>query len=553
MKRARISKQPQAQKDDTGTVVSLIDELDSGRRDLASLAPFELFLLRHALRARRNSLTSLARVPPEILAIILGICCAPERVDGPSFISSHLAPLLAVTHVCSRWRDIALGNRKFWTHISTSEPRWAVEMLRRSGSAPLVVCVDLWPNPTPRSLNDRKAAPRDVILSQLARIRELHLTPDESELSLPPALLVPAPLLDTLHLWGDPHLELTDPVPPSLFQGQAAALRHLFLTRCLLDWTSPLWNNLISLELTSVLIRLDFYDFLQAFARMPHLRRLALTDALPVIPISSENKRSVSLNLEYLELSAAMWDCYWFLTHIHFLSSCRIVLNVPYNNAYWNVLWGLLETKRLDSEAPPVLYGMKLKDVPCPTSGSLEEIFQVDLWTHRTRLDVSPPHYSIRVQSASPDHDRRKETVRCAIAALSLRQLDTLIVDSKPLRSALPLARLPQLRNLTLHHSIEPFMEHLTRDPLMDVGDSTRFDAVSLGAHYQGLQKISFYDISFDHRSVEIILDWLAQRKRLNLGVEEVRLVRCALTTPDVGALREVVARIYVQDRRPLD
>jgi hypothetical protein len=46
---------------------------------------------------------------------------------------------------------------------------------------------------------------------------------------------------------------------------------------------------------------------------------------------------------------------------------------------------------------------------------------------------------------------------------------------------------------------------------------------------------------------MESILNWLAQRKRLLLAIEEIRLVGCTLTTADYGSLKELVGCVYVE------
>ncbi|KAI0734896.1 hypothetical protein C8Q72DRAFT_331045 [Fomitopsis betulina] len=45
-----------------------------------------------------------------------------------------------VSHVCRRWRDVALGCRKLWACLRLSiHPDWMPELLRRSGNAQLLI------------------------------------------------------------------------------------------------------------------------------------------------------------------------------------------------------------------------------------------------------------------------------------------------------------------------------------------------------------------------------------------------------------------------------
>jgi hypothetical protein len=52
----------------------------------------------------------------------------------------------------------------------------------------------------------------------------------------------------------------------------------------------------------------------------------------------------------------------------------------------------------------------------------------------------------------------------------------------------------------------------------MAAGDQFNIPTV----HYPQLRKIVFHHIAFGNRHMESILDWLAQRKRLLLAIEEI-------------------------------
>ncbi|KAJ7700430.1 hypothetical protein B0H17DRAFT_252900 [Mycena rosella] len=269
----KLNAQWELRKDENAAVVALAHEVSSGRRSLPSLQRFKLSLLQRALRTRRNSLASIFRLPTEVLAPILEQCPTIED-DAPYFQTSNFVSGLKLAHVCHRWREIAMKSSRFWTHIVLSRPRWALEMLHRSRGAPLVVGVDMAASAT------KTVAARDLMLAQLGRIHELHVDIPASR-SLPSSLLAPAPILDTFCLRYD--MAVGEPVVPGLFQGQAPALRHLSLRCCTLDWASPLWDNLVSLELLDAGVDNDETgQFLPlVLARMRHLRTLKLTGAVP--------------------------------------------------------------------------------------------------------------------------------------------------------------------------------------------------------------------------------------------------------------------------------
>ncbi|KAJ7866563.1 hypothetical protein B0H14DRAFT_3442275 [Mycena olivaceomarginata] len=74
--------------DENAIVVSLAQEVSSGRRTLISLQPSEIQLLQRALRTRRNSLVPISALPTEVLTPILELC-PTIAVDGPGFKTAN--------------------------------------------------------------------------------------------------------------------------------------------------------------------------------------------------------------------------------------------------------------------------------------------------------------------------------------------------------------------------------------------------------------------------------------------------------------------------------
>ena len=79
-----------------------------------------------ALKSRRNDLSSISRLPVEILCNIfsLSILESPKSWTNFSQVSHH-------------WRLSALSTPGLWTNIPLDYPRWAQEMLMRSKMAKL--------------------------------------------------------------------------------------------------------------------------------------------------------------------------------------------------------------------------------------------------------------------------------------------------------------------------------------------------------------------------------------------------------------------------------
>ncbi|KAI0047443.1 hypothetical protein FA95DRAFT_1471724, partial [Auriscalpium vulgare] len=90
-----------------------------------------------AMRSHHSDLLPLARIPPEILYLIL---LFHSEFDPPIDDSDDSACLgwIRATHVCRRWRHVALAYNSLWTHISSElGPYWTDTFLERSKPLPV--------------------------------------------------------------------------------------------------------------------------------------------------------------------------------------------------------------------------------------------------------------------------------------------------------------------------------------------------------------------------------------------------------------------------------
>ncbi|TFK72271.1 hypothetical protein BDN72DRAFT_763541, partial [Pluteus cervinus] len=101
------------------------------------------------LKKRRNSLSPITRLSSDILLDIFQYIQPRSRRFG--FVgkrtsefpfAEHVEPdhfqwVKAVTHVCSRWRDLAINSPTLWTTITFPHPLCTSEVLDRSRLAPL--------------------------------------------------------------------------------------------------------------------------------------------------------------------------------------------------------------------------------------------------------------------------------------------------------------------------------------------------------------------------------------------------------------------------------
>ena len=98
----------------------------------------EIFSLEESirvLRLRRNALSPISSLPPEVVTAIFSHLCPLSPDRNPDH---HLARL-RISHVCHQWREIALNHAFLWSHLNFTDLSLAgaTEVLARAKSVPL--------------------------------------------------------------------------------------------------------------------------------------------------------------------------------------------------------------------------------------------------------------------------------------------------------------------------------------------------------------------------------------------------------------------------------
>ncbi|KAF8657968.1 hypothetical protein AX16_002129 [Volvariella volvacea WC 439] len=262
------------------------------------------------LRIRRNSLSPINRIPPEILSQIMGEC----QVD----VDFHR--WFGVTQVSHHWRSVALGSPLLWTTITcpTLPPFWVGEHIRRSGCAPLSISIS-----SGYRYNHQY---RDKVLPMLAGVADrvvsfmCHggLSPDlEPNFSSSP--LERLKLILCSRIWENlrttPHL------------------RYLRIEFGCFNM------GLISQGLTTLILKAldrpslpslsEFYKTLSLLTRLEslslwHVLSFMSQPAQPSVP-------DLSLpSLDSLELVEAEGECTRFLSHVHLPSLTRLNITIVF-------------------------------------------------------------------------------------------------------------------------------------------------------------------------------------------------------------------------------
>lgn len=224
---------------------------------------------------------------------------------------------IAVTHVCSFWRLVALEHRTLWTHHQYNlSHEWTVEMLRRAGDAPLELTLSEEFVPFPPHKSDAAT----VISRLLHRVCALTIGEGALTSSTLNSLASPAPLLNTLSVTSSQIAFL----PRYLFSGNAPKLCDLYLGNVFPAWTTAAFTGLRRLcvvvdrhmDTSHTPTYLELFDLLQS---MPHLEVLLLRGCLPLGPFPHHLVDHTTLvpNLQYLFLDGHTFGCRQILEHLN--------------------------------------------------------------------------------------------------------------------------------------------------------------------------------------------------------------------------------------------
>lgn len=283
-----------------------------------------------ALKLRRNALAPISRLPPETIVIIFSFLSLPRNyvqlLTGDE--QDNLA-WLPVSHVCRRWREIALNHSRFWSHIDFTALTLAgvTEVLFRSKMAPLELEADL---SCVRWEAARFSAFQEQLVAHVSHTCRLCITAKSVDLQKTVDQLVsPAPALEWLSLVVEDKdrrrigIRARTMVPPNLFDGSAPRLSRLQLDHCDIGWTSPLLRGLRNLDIQTLSLgaRPRLEEWLDAMDEMLKLETLVVKFATPIAHIIEksvpEPARVIThLSLAQLHLAGSASDCAFALAHL---------------------------------------------------------------------------------------------------------------------------------------------------------------------------------------------------------------------------------------------
>ena len=99
-----------------------------------------------------NKTDLINKLPCEILILIFQATIDFDNIEGPEYLFTYwgerkptpsVVPLLRLTHVCRRWRQLAIRFPRFWTRIDSARKEQMDTFLRRTQFLPLSLFLDI--------------------------------------------------------------------------------------------------------------------------------------------------------------------------------------------------------------------------------------------------------------------------------------------------------------------------------------------------------------------------------------------------------------------------
>ena len=518
-----------------------------------------------ALKARRNRLAAISRLPVEVLSEIFA-----WRATTLTSGSKQLEWIKEVTHISRHWRAVAIGCPRLWTSIVFSRPAWVEEMLKRSKIGTLVIDARLGYDPARESVEAACLA-----VSNISRVRKLTMDAGGDSLhkvfkNVPKS----APILQALVLSASPdwvnRRVFHYTVPSELFGDDTSQLRRLELTDCDINWASPLLRGLTHLKLHKTSIytsRPSTALFLDVLRQLPALRSLDLQDVLPNGSSVVSQQRIVILPpLKYLNISGSVAECSNALRHLSLSSSAVVKLTCQRMTAssdlsniltFISGLWGTIPRAGKQHCCPIRSLMIKIDN---NTSGGLG----LQTWpTQLPKVECAIPSITLQFYGAQ---DRRGDVVRYmdkvireTCAALPLEQLVMLGVSTDiQLEQRTWASTFGKLASLSSIHVTEASLSSLVSAMTADTISSNSAKWQSLhtvqaallprpAVSFPSLRSLTIKNIWLIRKHADFIAlkDCLMKRSEKKVQMRSLKLYDCyPLSKECIKELEEIVVNV---------
>ncbi|KAK1226458.1 hypothetical protein PQX77_010542 [Marasmius sp. AFHP31] len=502
---------------------------------------------------RYNSTRPISRLPDETLIHIFTFCASDDAIVSPN----GLPGWLAVTWVCTRWREVALHCPMLWRSPDFRFPSLAPEMIHRSKTVPLDIHLRFHHPQAYRGCKQSEML--RCAMSYIARIRSLVL--DFKALSDPEVkrllthITSPAPILRTLVL----NCKRTVRVPDSFLGGGTPRLRELTVCGASFNWSAPFLQNLTSLKLLeqAAFCRQAYaVDFVSALRRMPALEVLEVDHTLFIPPKAKDGReierdqvhmahlRELHLTSTLVPCCTSVLECLLFPSTTRLEITCRLDVN-----------GATPEECRVMSTRISHIYAESGHTFRYLTLRKINHLSLICASPTNSHSPDSPGSLIIRLIQRQRDLLHQLDVFRRCLDPLAsvFEELQTLQTTFDDVFGPLDLARrfghLPYLstihiRNLNPHdilcalvhglHDVPPLLLHASPEEV-------EASCSSCVVFFQGFRTLILESIDFEDTSVlvDILLLRSRQRQIHNASIDSLVLLNCTeLTKRGVEELR---------------
>lgn len=271
------------------------------------------------LKAQRNTLLPISRLPPEILCQIFREVrgnhdYANYEDDRLWTGTSHSEPCLnwiSVSHVSRQWRCVAINDAHLWTDPPLKNPQWTMTMLERSRMTTMpaiTLNIDELDKHVVNAFTPHIPRVSHLVLPQMARdtLRQfLSGLPQEAPRleALSINCLARTDSEDATHyIIGNSSVDQALPFPNHRLC-YTPKLRRLQLNGVVIDWNSHLLSHLTTLSMSRIPndSKPTPNQFRMMLQSAPNLKRLHLTDVCPSLGRNEGNHQAIPILMQHLE------------------------------------------------------------------------------------------------------------------------------------------------------------------------------------------------------------------------------------------------------------
>jgi hypothetical protein len=533
----------------------------NSREDLQHAIDAEIKSLEESIRSlksRRNALTPISSLPTEIISNIFSILrvpVAPSPLTLPTLSDKpDNLPWFRISHVCRHWREIALNQPLFWSHLRLTNFKFSLagagEMIARAKMLPLHLEAKVR-----RHWDDAQCdAFKKKLCMHASQICHLHISADFFHFSnVVEGLVSPAPILEYLSLAceGFPNVTMSTGarsgvwVPDTLFDRTTPRLSCLKLRRCDISWKSPFLKGLRCLEIhcPSGSGRPSLSVWLDALDDMPQLEMLSLDGASPItlpVPPPSGVRRTIILpSLSVLVFSASARDCL-ALAHLTLPALTRLCLTARSSIRDGSDVKGILPYVSQHARRFQNTQSMVIRDEAISTNMfAWAEVSLPKQVAFPDVMPIAPLEFSFTSHHWSSE--TRVAMFDAAMAALPLENLLSLTSQTRISTSNFT-------RRVWLHHSRRwPRLQRVCLPPSAACGFAKMLLEDSGGRKNPLLPSLTTLHLIDDHLSVQgtfRLRDALMKRVEQGVPLETLDLQSCIASNRAVKLLSETVVDV---------